>query len=101
MIVITAFISPYREDRRRAREIVGAERFLEVHVDASLEECERRDVKGLYQRARAGEIPDFTGISAPYEAPESPELRLDTAALSVEESVEEILDLLRQSQMIE
>ena len=101
MIVITAFISPYREDRRRAREIIGAERFLEVHVDATLEECERRDVKGLYQKARAGEIPDFTGISAPYEAPETPELRLDTTALSVEESVEEILDLLRQSKMIE
>jgi adenylyl-sulfate kinase len=101
LIAVTAFISPYRVDRQSAREIVGEERFLEVHVDAPLEECERRDVKGLYQRARAGEIPDFTGISAPYEAPESPELRLDTTACTVEEAVDQILRLLRQQKLID
>ena len=78
LIAITALISPYREDRRVAREIIGDDRFFEVFVDAPLEECERRDPKGLYQRARAGRITEFTGISAPYEAPEAPALRLDT-----------------------
>ncbi|MBN2452580.1 MAG: sulfate adenylyltransferase subunit CysN [Lentisphaeria bacterium] len=81
LIVITAFISPYREDRAAAREIVGPERFYEIFVDTPLEVCERRDPKGLYAKARAGEIRDFTGVSAPYEPPESPALILDTTAL--------------------
>ena len=91
VIVITSFISPYRADRDAVRAMMADGDFVEVHVDASLETCESRDVKGLYQKARAGEIPEFTGISAPYEAPESPELVLDTNAKSLEESVEELL----------
>lgn len=90
LVVITAFISPYREDRARARSIVGA-LFIEVHVDCDVAVCESRDPKGLYQKARAGEITDFTGISAPYEAPESPELRIDTAAMPLAECVENVV----------
>lgn len=78
LICITAFISPYREDRERARKAAG-DRFSEVYVKASVEMCEQRDPKGLYKKARAGEIPEFTGISAPYEEPEAPELIIDTA----------------------
>ena len=72
LIVVTAFISPYRADREMAREIIGAERFVEVFLDASLEVCEGRDPKGLYKKARRGEIPEFTGVSAPYETPQAP-----------------------------
>ncbi len=91
VIVLTAFISPYREDRDRVREILPPGQFLEVLVDCPLEVCEQRDVKGLYQKARAGEIPEFTGISAPYEAPEKPELVLKTAEASLEECVGRVL----------
>jgi adenylylsulfate kinase len=94
LLVFTSFISPYRADRDLVRALHPAGRFLEVHVAASLETCESRDVKGLYQRARAGEIPEFTGISAPYEAPERPELVLDTNQQAVEESVRALLELL-------
>jgi adenylylsulfate kinase len=93
LVVMTAFISPYRDDRARARQIVG-ERFIEVHVDADVATCEARDPKGLYKKARAGEIGDFTGISAPYEAPEYPELRIDTSAKPLEECVAEVLQYL-------
>jgi adenylylsulfate kinase len=86
-LVLTSFISPYRADRDAARELFGEGDFIEVFVSTSLETCEARDPKGLYQKARAGQIPEFTGISAPYEAPERPELVLDTGVLSVEESV--------------
>ena len=82
-LVVTAFISPYREDRDIARDII-ADGFREVYVEADLAICEERDPKGLYKRARAGEIADFTGISAPYEEPVSPDLRLDTGSLSVD-----------------
>ncbi len=95
MIVLTAFISPYREDRSSAREIVGDANFVEVFVDAPVEVCEARDPKGLYRRARSGEIAEFTGVSAPYEAPEAPQIHLKTASQSVEECVEEILRHLR------
>lgn len=95
LIVITSFISPYRADRDLAMRIIGEERFIETFVDTPLEECERRDPKGLYKKARAGMIPDFTGISAPYEAPESPALRLDTENKSVEELVGECWEYLR------
>jgi bifunctional enzyme CysN/CysC len=78
LIVVVSFISPYRAERRMARELFAPGEFIEVFVDTPLEECERRDVKGLYAKARASKIPNFTGISAPYEAPEHPELRLDT-----------------------
>lgn len=90
MIVVTALISPTREDRARAREIGGAY-FREVHVAADLETCEARDPKGLYRRARVGEIPEFTGVSAPYEAPEAAELVIDTGALAIDEAVAELV----------
>ena len=95
VIVLTAFISPYREDRDQVREIMADGDFLEVHVSADVETCESRDVKGLYKKARAGEIPNFTGISAPYEAPEKAELIVDSASQSVEESVTQVLGFLR------
>jgi adenylylsulfate kinase len=91
LIVFTSFISPYRADRDAVRTLMPPGDFVEVFVDASVETCEGRDVKGLYKRARAGEIPEFTGISAPYEAPLYPELVLDTNRQSVDESVGAIL----------
>ncbi len=94
LIVITAFISPYREDRGAAREIIGKDRFLEVYLSASVEVCEQRDPKGLYARARAGQIAEFTGISAPYEPPVAPELTLDTGASSLDQSVATLFDYL-------
>ncbi len=96
VIVLTAFISPYRADRDAARAIFGAGDFVEVHVATSLATCEQRDPKGLYQKARAGQIPEFTGISAPYEPPERPELVLDAGVLSVEESVGALLRFLEE-----
>jgi bifunctional enzyme CysN/CysC len=96
LIVITAFISPYVADRRRAREIVleSGQEFAEVYVEASVEVCEQRDVKGLYKRARAGEIAEFTGVSAPYEVPENPEVRVRTDHESVDASVASVLEYL-------
>lgn len=91
IFVVTAFISPYRADRAMARDIIGHGRFIETHLAAGMEICERRDPKGLYKKARAGEISDFTGVSAPYEAPENPALVVDTGRLGVEESVSGIL----------
>jgi len=93
LVTMTAFISPYREDRAQARTIVG-DAFVEVHVDCDLAECEARDPKGLYRKARAGEIGEFTGISAPYEIPESPELRIDTSKAPLEECVAEMVNYL-------
>ena len=87
IIVFTSFISPYRADRDAVRAIMGDGDFLEAYVAASLETCESRDVKGLYKKARAGEIPEFTGISAPYEEPEKPELLIDTNGQTLDESV--------------
>ncbi len=95
VILITAFISPYRDDRRAAREIVGEGSFVEVFVDAPLEVCESRDPKGLYRKARAGEISEFTGVSAPYEAPEDPEVHVPTDQLTVDEAVDRIIGFLR------
>jgi adenylyl-sulfate kinase len=94
-ICITAFISPYRSDRDVVRSIVPAGRFIEVFVNAPLELCAQRDPKGLYRKARAGEIKDFTGISAPYEAPLNPELELLTGQSSVTECVGQVLTLLK------
>jgi adenylylsulfate kinase len=94
VIVFSSFISPYRADRDAVREIMGKGDFIEVHVEASVETCEGRDVKGLYKKARAGEIPEFTGISAPYEAPEKPEIVVDTNTQSVEESVAAVVSYL-------
>ena len=94
IITIAAFISPNNELRKMAASIIGEENFLEIYVSTPIEECEKRDVKGLYAQARRGEIKNFTGISAPFEAPESPDLSLDTSKLSVEESVKLLLDLI-------
>jgi adenylylsulfate kinase len=94
VIVFASFISPYRSDRDAVRAFMGTGDFVEVYVDASLGTCEQRDTKGLYKKARAGEIPEFTGISAPYEEPQSPELVLDTNRQSVEESVGELVEYL-------
>ena len=96
IIALTSFISPYRADRDAVRAIMEPGDFVEVLVDASVETCEGRDVKGLYKKARAGEIPEFTGISAPYEAPEKPELVLDTNTQTVEESVEQLMGHLEE-----
>lgn len=90
LIVITAFISPYRADRRRARGIIG-DGFCEVYVSTSMEECEKRDVKGLYQAARKGLVSDFTGITSPYEVPENPDVIVDTTGREIEECVDQIL----------
>ncbi len=95
-ICISAFISPYREDRAGARRAAG-EGYHEIYVEADVATCEKRDPKGLYERARRGEIPDFTGVSAPYEIPESPELSVDTMESSVEESVQRILDYVKRN----
>lgn len=96
VIASTAFISPYREDRDRARAAQGEGDFIEVYVKASVEECEKRDTKGLYAKARAGKIPEFTGISAPYEEPASPEVTVDTDTQSVEESLAIIVGYLEE-----
>lgn len=90
-IVLTSFISPYKEDREQARKIIGEGRFLEVYVDASLETCESRDPKGLYKKARSGEIKEFTGVNAPYEAPENCEIHLDSDAKGVAELANEVV----------
>lgn len=94
VVVLACFVSPTRELRRMAGRIIGAEDFFEVYVSTPLAECERRDVKGLYARARRGEIHDFTGISAPFEEPEAPTLRLDTSDRTVDACVDEILQAL-------
>lgn len=96
LIVITAFISPFRADREKVREIFAEGEFVEVFVDTSLEECERRDPKGLYRKAREGKIKDFTGIDSPYEAPFSPEVVLPTASLGLEECVARMLAFLER-----
>lgn len=94
VITIAAFISPNNDIREMAAHIIGEDDFLEVYVSTPLEECERRDVKGLYAKARKGEIKNFTGISAPFEAPAHPALTLDTSVLSLEESVNKLLELI-------
>ena len=96
VIVFTSFISPYRADRDAARALFGRGDFIEVHLSASVEACERRDPKGLYKKARKGEIPEFTGISAPYEAPENPELVLDTGSMTIGEAVSRIIEYLEE-----
>ena len=87
----TAFISPYRGDRDKVREVMGPGEFIEIYVNASLETCEQRDPKGLYKKARAGTLPNFTGISAPYEAPENPELILDSDTKGIETLADEVI----------
>ncbi len=94
IITIAAFISPSNDIREMAADIIGKDDFVEVYVSTPIEECERRDVKGLYAKARRGEIKNFTGISAPFEAPQHPALTLDTSVLSLEESVHKLLELI-------
>lgn len=96
VICITAFISPFRHTRERARRIIGSHRFFEIHVAADLATCERRDVKGLYRKARAGLVPHFTGISQEYEPPLQPELRINTASCSVPAGVQDLVALLQR-----
>ncbi|MFH6985190.1 adenylyl-sulfate kinase [Marinoscillum sp. 108] len=92
VVVLTAFISPFRADRAQARDLVGGENFIEVFVDTPIEVCEQRDVKGLYAKARAGKIPNFTGIDSPFETPEHPDVHIRTAGQSVEESLKELIE---------
>ena len=96
LITLTAFISPYRNDRERARNAAGDDRFLEVLLDVPLAVCEERDPKQLYRRARNGDLSDFTGIDAPYEPPEAPELTLPTHRISLDEAAARVTDLLRR-----
>jgi len=100
MVALTAFISPYRADRDQVRGLMAAGDFVEVFVDCPVDVCEQRDVKGLYKKARAGEIKEFTGVSAPYEAPLRPELTLDTSGQSVEESAKQILAYLERQGIV-
>jgi adenylylsulfate kinase len=100
VIALTAFISPYQSDRDRVRSLVKNGEFIEIYCKASLSVCEQRDVKGLYAKARRGEIKDFTGISSPYEAPSAPELALDTGVESLEVCVAKVLAHLKASGVI-
>ena len=100
LIVMTAFISPFNKDRNEARKLISSDDFIEIYCKASLETCEARDVKGLYKRARAGEIKNYTGIDSPYEKPENPELVIDTDQQSLEESMSNILDFLKSNGVI-
>ena len=95
VVVLAAFVSPYKKDREKIAGIVGNDNFVEIFVNTSLEECEKRDVKGLYKKARAGEVKDFTGVNAPYEAPDSPDVEIVTDGLSVEECVLKIYDKIK------
>lgn len=97
VVTLACFVSPTIEIRQMARTIIGAEDFFEVYVSTPIEECERRDVKGLYARARRGEVKDFTGVSAPFEAPVDPVLSLDTSVLTLEESVNAVVELIKQN----
>ena len=100
LIVMTAFISPFREDRNAVRNLISNSDFIEIYCKASLETCEARDVKGLYKRARAGEIKNYTGIDSPYEAPENPELIIDTDKETLDESVSKIYNFLERKAII-
>ena len=100
VIALTAFISPFRADRDEVRKLVEEGDFIEVYVHCPLDVCEQRDPKGLYKKARAGEIPEFTGISSPYEAPEKPEITVDSSLQSIEESVDFVIDELKKRGII-
>mgnify|MGYP002630878451 CR=1 len=96
VVVLGSFISPYKKSREGIRNTVGSENFIEVFLNTSIEECERRDVKGLYKKARTGEIPSFTGISAPYEAPDNPDIEIKTEELSVDEAADMVLKVIAE-----
>jgi adenylylsulfate kinase len=94
LVVLAAFISPYEEDRENVKTIVGTDNFIEVYVSTPLSECEKRDTKGLYAKARKGEISNMTGISAPYEAPSNPDLEINTQEISIDEAAQKVVALL-------
>jgi adenylylsulfate kinase len=96
IITLTAFISPFEEERQMVKKLVGAENYMEVFVNCPIEECEKRDVKGLYAKARRGEISNFTGITSPFEEPQAPDVKVPTHQLSVKEGVDLVLDLLKE-----
>ena len=100
VIVLTAFVSPFRADRDKARALVSTGDFIEIHCAADLSVCEERDTKGLYAKARAGEIKEFTGISSPYEAPEQPELNINTGNSSLDSCVDQVIDYLVEQKII-
>lgn len=100
VMVLTAFISPFKADRQRVADIIGKDDFIEVHVDCPVEVCENRDPKGMYKKARAGEIKGYTGVDSPYEAPASPDLRLPTSEMDVEGCVRKVLELLDEKKLI-
>jgi adenylylsulfate kinase len=100
VVALTAFVSPFKADRDKVRALVPAGDFIEIHCAADLGVCEQRDTKGLYAKARAGEIKEFTGISSPYEAPEAPELKVDTGSQTLEESVAQVLTYLQAEGII-
>ena len=91
LVVLAAFVSPYEKDREGIKKSVGSENYIEIFVNTPIEECERRDIKGLYAKARAGEIQNFTGVNAPYEAPTQPDIEIDTTKLTVDEAVTVII----------
>ncbi len=99
-IILAAFISPFYEDRESVRKLFQADEFIEVFVKCPLEECEKRDPKGLYKKARSGEIPEFTGVSSPYEEPVNPELVIETNQLSIDEAAEKIIAFLKGKKLI-
>jgi len=96
IVTLAAFVSPYRKDRKRIKEIVGEDNFIEIYINTSLEACELRDVKGLYKKARKGEIKNMTGIDAPYEAPSNPDIEIKTEEMTIQESVIEIMNVIRK-----
>ena len=96
VVTLAAFVSPYKKDRQEVKQIVGTDNFIEIYVNTSIKECERRDVKGLYKKARAGEIKNLTGVSAPYEAPLSPDIEVVTDGRPIEDSVEKILEFINR-----
>ena len=100
VIAMTAFISPFREDRNNVRGLLSQEDFIEIFCKASLETCESRDLKGLYKRARTGEIKNYTGIDSPYEVPDNPELVIDTDGETLEESVVKVIDFLKSREIV-
>lgn len=100
LIVLTAFISPFRAERRMARGLVDEGEFIEIFVDTPLAVAESRDIKGLYQKARSGQLRNFTGIDSPYESPEHPEIRIDTTAMSAEQSASAVLEYLFVNEII-
>ncbi len=100
IITITAFVSPFMSDRNKVRQIIGSKDFVEVYCSAGINVCETRDTKGLYKKARLGEIKEFTGISSPYEEPSNPEIVVDTGSLDVNDSVEKVINYLREQNLL-